>query len=332
MRWIAAGTLALALAVAAPVSANDSAAVTAAGGLVLVQNDAVDMVSEDLYLSADEVRVRYVFRNRTRRPARLTVAFPMPDFDLSQIGEGDRGRVSDFSTRVDGRPVDMRVERRVFARGVDHSALLRRLGIPFGAASGAPDLGPVSRALARLPEAELRRLEALGLLEGFDEPRVPRRQYDARWTVRETWHWDQLFPAGRDLIVEHRYAPGTGGTTSTAFGNPSLRREDFIQEAIRRYCIDADFLAAAERLVRRPDIVNVSEQWLGYILTTGGNWRAPIGDFRLVVDKGRPENLVSFCGEGVRRISPTRFEMRRRNWRPTRDLDVLILRVDRAAD
>ena len=62
-----------------------------------------------------------------------------------------------------------------------------------------------------------------------------------------------------------------------------------------------------------------------YVLTTGSNWRAPIGDFRLVVDKGRVENLVSFCGSGLRRISPTQFEMRRRNWRPDRDLAILIV-------
>jgi len=61
------------------------------------------------------------------------------------------------------------------------------------------------------------------------------------------------------------------------------------------------------------------------MLTTGANWRAPIGDFRLVVDKGDPRFLVSFCGEGIRRLSPTQFEIRHRNWRPTRDLNVLFL-------
>ena len=105
-----------------------------------------------------------------------------------------------------------------------------------------------------------------------------------------------------------------------------------MRERIRRYCVDADFLAAAERMARRPGVINVSEQWISYILTTGGNWRSPIGEFRLVVDKGRPENLVSFCGEGVRRIGPTQFEMRRRNWRPERDLDVLILVPAREGD
>ena len=75
---------------------------------------------------------------------------------------------------------------------------------------------------------------------------------------------------------------------------------------------------------REPEGVYTSEQRLGYILTTGGNWRSPIGRFRLVVDKLDPAAIISFCGEGVRRISPTRFEIRRRNWRPTRDLHILI--------
>lgn len=328
MRWMAG--LGAALLLGTPAGANDSAAVTGAGGLVLTRNDQVDMVSEDLYVSAERVRVRYVFRNRNARPVRLTVAFPLPDFDLSTDMEGDRGHLSDFSTRVDGRPVRMQVERRAFARGVEQSALLRRLGIPFAGGVGGYDPGPISAAINRLPAAEQRRLEQLGLLEGFDDGGT--RRYDARWLVRETWHWDQVFPAGRDLVVEHSYVPGTGGTVSTGFGNPEMRGSEWMREGIRLYCADAEFLAAAERMVRRPNVVNVSEQWIRYILTTGSNWRSPIGDFRLVVDKGRPENLVSFCGEGVRRISPTQFEMRRRDWRPERDLDILILVPAREGD
>jgi hypothetical protein len=36
-------------------------------------------------------------------------------------------------------------------------------------------------------------------------------------------------------------------------------------------------------------------------------------------------NLVSFCGEGVRKIAPTRFEMRKSDFTPKSDLYVLIL-------
>ena len=62
-----------------------------------------------------------------------------------------------------------------------------------------------------------------------------------------------------------------------------------------------------------------------YVLTTGANWARPIGSFRLVVDKGKPANLVSFCADGVKKIGPTQYEVRHTNWRPTRDLHVLII-------
>ena len=60
----AAGALIVLLALGPAAIANDSSAEKAAGGLVLRQNRDIDMVSEDLYVSPAEVRVRYVFRNR----------------------------------------------------------------------------------------------------------------------------------------------------------------------------------------------------------------------------------------------------------------------------
>src|SRR5206468_586837 len=68
----AAGLLALATA----ALANDSTATTGAGGLVLRQTADIDMVSEDLYVSVEQIRVHYVFRNRTPRDVSVTIAFP----------------------------------------------------------------------------------------------------------------------------------------------------------------------------------------------------------------------------------------------------------------
>jgi hypothetical protein len=311
--------------------ANDSAAESAAGGLVLRQNRDIDMLSEDLYVSANQIRVSYVFRNRSPRPVTTIVAFPLPDRDLTTYGEEERGWPRDFRTEVNGRPVRMQVEYRAFLRGVDHSALLRGLRVPIDAerALGAA----FATAIDRLTPAQRRQLEQLGLVQGFNDGGVRRHQ--PVWTVRETWYWTQTFPAGRNLNIAHRYAPGAGGTVTTGLLDAEYRRGESGREWRERYCIDEAFLAGVERLqsrARTGEIVNVGEEWVSYILTTGGNWRSPIVDFRLVVDKGRPDNLVSFCGEGVRRIGPTQFEIRRRNWRPTRDLNVLILRPDRAGD
>src|SRR4051812_12411180 len=94
-----------ALALAAPAAAHDSTAGDDAGGLVLTRTADIDMVSEDLFVSADEVRVRYVFRNRSAKTVRTTVAFPMPDRDLAEEREMDVAYPEDFHTRVDGRAV-----------------------------------------------------------------------------------------------------------------------------------------------------------------------------------------------------------------------------------
>ena len=54
-------------------------------------------------------------------------------------------------------------------------------------------------------------------------------------------------------------------------------------------------------------------------------WARPIGDFRLVVNKRKPTDLISFCGSGIRKFAPTLFEMRQRNFTPEADLDILIM-------
>lgn len=310
-----------ALALAAPASANDSTAEHAAGGLVLTRTADIDMVSEDLFVSAAEIRVRYVFRNRSAREVRTVVAFPMPDRDLNEEREMDVAYPSGFVTRVDGRPVTMKVERKAMLAGTDHSALLRSLGLAVDSDGDA---------LGRLKPADRKRLVGLGLAVS-DQSSGQEAEADLEpvWSVRETWYWEQVFPAGRELAVEHRYVPGTGGTVDASLAFPEFRASPEGKAMIRDYCVDPAFLAGLDRLHRSAGAT--PEQRIGYILTTGANWRSPIGDFRFVVDKGDPANLVSFCGDGVRKISPTRFEMRKRGWRPDRDLRILIVQA-RPAD
>lgn len=309
---------------AGTAAANDSVAEVGAGGLVLRQSADIDMVSEDLFVSMHQVRVRYVFRNRSPRDIRTTVAFPLPDHDLRDDFYGMTERPRDFRTLIGGRPVAMQVELRAVVGDTDHTDLLNRLGVPISYGSG--DILVITRALSALPAADRERLVALGVAEPVDEERPDNRLTPA-WTVRETWHWEQLFPAGRDLRVEHLYRPGVGGTTTSWLGDPDLDASEDGRAFIAEYCLTPDFLARVRDLRGRigRDHPAVSERWIRYILTTGANWRSPIGDFRLVVDQGSARNLAAFCGEGARRIGPTRWELRRRNWRPDRDLDVLIV-------
>jgi hypothetical protein len=319
-------SLVLALAAAGAAHANDSTAQTAAGGLVLRQNADIDMVSEDLFVSIEQIRVHYVFRNRSPRDVSVTVAFPMPDRDLSAMRESDVGYPSDFHTVVAGRPVAATLERHVVLNGRDYTALLQGLRIPL--APTADGTGRIVAALTALPAARRAELRRLGLvdIDEFDQGHGMERHVVPLWTLRDTWYWQQTFPAGRDLVVEHRYRPGAGSSAGTPLAFLDYRRSADGRAEAALYCADADFLASLDRRMRAVgEGAELSDYRIGYILTTGGNWRSPIGDFRLVVDKGDPRNLVSFCGQGVRRLSATQFEVRHQNWRPDRDLDVLIV-------
>lgn len=322
--FYAAAALA-AICVTGIAAANDSTAEMTAGGLVLKTNRNIDMLDEDLFVSAELIRVNYVFRNQGRADESVIVAFPMPDRNLAEEGEGDVAYVRDFATSVEGRPVQTQVERKAMLGGRDVTALLARYRVPVaplvGFQEGVRD--PVEAALASLEENERAELAGLRLIELGDAGEIVRYL----WTVKETHYWTQTFPAGRDLKIQHQYKPGAGGSVGSAIAMPSLRDDPATRRMIAEYCVDRTFLSGVDRMRRAGggEDALLPETTIGYILKTGANWRSPIRNFRLVVDKGSPDNLVSFCGTGVRKIGPTQFEMRRTNWRPDRDLRVLIL-------
>lgn len=141
---------------------------------------------------------------------------------------------------------------------------------------------------------------------------------EPRWTLKTTYYWQQTFPAHRVVVIDHRYLPSVGGgiplTASYLLGHSI--------DQTKGICIDRDFLNA---MVTPSADRSWEQHFLEYILVTGANWSGPIRKFRLVVDKGSPDNLVSFCGRGVRKISPTQFEMSVSDFIPTSNLSVLFL-------
>ena len=85
MRNVAVALL-IAVAATFPARANDSTAELSTGGLVFVQNDDIEMRSEDLFISAAEIRVRYRFFNKSAKDVTVLVAFPMPDVSREEQG------------------------------------------------------------------------------------------------------------------------------------------------------------------------------------------------------------------------------------------------------
>jgi hypothetical protein len=312
--------------------ANDSSAELATGGLVFVKNDAIEMRAEDLFISAAEIRVTYRFFNRTDRDVTVHVAFPLPEIKVNHPDENislpsdDPVNILGFATSVNDQPVRTEVEQRVFARGVDRTQMLRDLGVPL-----APHLAATNETLDRLPAEKWDELVKLGLaeIEEYDRGNGMERHITARWALRTTFFWQQTFPANAETVIEHQYKPSLGATVQTAVGAPFAENEPWLKDYKRKYCIDAELLAAiarARRGAKDDESPPFSEERIDYILATGANWAGPIRDFRLVVDKGEPDSLVSFCGDGVKKISPTRFEMRKTDFTPKGNLSVLILK------
>ncbi|WP_343612262.1 DUF4424 domain-containing protein [Novosphingobium sp.] len=292
-------------------SSNDSSAQLAAGGLVLTHSDAIEMRSEDLRISRSAVVVRYTFINTSAKDVTSRVAFPLPpmggpDFFQSDVSipVNKANNFLGFTTIIDGRPVPMEIEQKATTEGIDRTAWLRANGIPL-----APQTDAAQAALGKLSAPKHAEAEKMGLFGSDGGP---------GWTLQTTYHWVQRFPAGVPVVVEHRYTPSVGSTVQTMLG------EDKDPETTKRYCVEPSLLASLRRIHDGGKVV-FSEDWLDYILVTGGNWKKPIGQFRLTIDKEKPKDLVSLCAEGLRKTGPTTFEMTRTNWRPEHDLSILFL-------
>jgi len=323
-----AGLAALMLSAAAAM-ANDSVAEIGAGGLVLGRSDVVSIERETLYLSMDEVRVDYVFRNNSDADVETVVAFPMPDITFNPyedigIPEADDNFLG-FTVTIDGMEVTPRLQQRaVSPAGVDITGLLAGAGLPV-----APFDDPYAIDIGHLDAGQRAALEAAGAfaVETDYETGAETGTANPRWTVQSAYYWTMTFPAGAAIAVRHTYKPATGGAAGVFFmmeepDSPTFRSYQ------RRYCMDAPFVNGVARRLAEADPETgpyYTEAWLSYVLTTGANWAGPIGTFRLIVDKGSTDNLVSFCGEGITRTGPTTFEMVREDFWPERDLDVLFV-------
>lgn len=324
-RLTASVALITTLLLAGPASANDTVASMKAGGLVFERTDGITMLSEDLFLSLEEVRVTYRFLNHTDEGIETIVAFPMPDIEPDWVGSV-RGAIPDpmralpFITRVDGYSVDTQVEQKAMLNGVDVTRRLQRLGLPL-----TPYYDALKGPIADLSEAQIAGLVADGMLDSNIHDDGVRTSIGL-WTLKTTHYWTQYFAPGEEVGIQHTYVPVAGGTTATNVGEPGDYRPDYDGE----YCVDQTVQRAVAR--KQAEGFQMRDSWLDYTLVTGANWSGPIGDFRLVVDKGSEDNVVSFCGDGVRRISPTQFEVRYANYTPTRDLNVLIVQGDRSTD
>lgn len=318
---------ALALWASMPAGANDSAAAIGQGGLQLVQQGDVAMLSEDLYVSVPKIRVKYEFRNEGAVPVKTLVAFPLPEYDLSDI-EGNVGWPSDnqtdptgFKVWVDGVTVKPRLEAKAFVGSRDVTKDLAAAGIPV-----VYPFGNYWDRLNKVKRADIDKLAKAGIVEVFPDT----KEVHPKWTIKSAHYWDMTFLPGKVVVVEHDYAPVNGGSFWSE-GMIKTEAQAAKDEFFRDFCLDQSTLdgiarkLAADKARKADGSAMLSYIDVRYILKTGRNWKGPIGKFKLTVDKGSPANLVSFCADGVTKTGPSTFVVEKTNWEPDRDLSVLIL-------
>ncbi len=328
MRYLS--LVALALAAATPAMADDTMAELKTGGLIFVRNDVVSMDEEDLFISLDQVRVDYVFRNTSDAGVDAIVAFPMPDihgdpYENVAVPDPGSDNFLDFAVEVDGKPMQPQLQQRAFAADIDVTGTLQEAGVPVN--PYAPD---AKDAIAKLPQATKDDWVARGMLflDRYDAGKGWVEEYVPFWRLKSTFWWRMNFPAGRPVHVQHTYRPSVGATVQVSFLEDGKPQGEIHDEYVRKYCIEGAFEQAVLRSAKTGagGYPPYWESWISFVLTTGANWAANIGHFHLTVDKGDPKNLVSFCGDNVKKTGPTTFEMTIDDYYPTRDLDILFLR------
>ena len=331
MRHLAFALIVSSALAAVPASANDSIAELGTGGLQLARTDAIAMQKEELSISEEAVSVDYVFRNVSDADVETLVAFPMPDigsspYDMPMIPYDTHDDFLGFEVWVDGEPVKPQLEQRAFAVDVEVTAALKANNIPL-----YPYKDETYAALAKLPQKMADDFRARGIIviDRYDDGSGWKSVRSPFWTLKSTYWWKSRFPVGKDVAVSHRYTPSVGASVGLTFFSQGRMQGEAYAAYKRKYCMDSAFERAILKAAKEsPDgYPQLYEKRISYVLTTGGNWASgTIDEFKLTVDKGEPGDLVSFCGKGVRKTSPTTFEMTARDFNPDRDIDILIVK------
>lgn len=322
-----AGFLALS---ATSALANDTTAELKTGGLNFTRSLDISMEEEKLFISPKEVRVDYVFRNTSDKPVDTIVAFPMPDIAGGPEQNIDSGDIESdnflgFTVTQDGQSIEPQLQQKVSVAGIDMTDEVASKNIPL-----LPLSQKARDAVSALPQDVIADWLARGLVipDIYDDGSGMKTTYVPMWKLQSVYYWRTSFPPGQDVRVSHKYRPSVGGTVAIVFLEPDGKpREGTFQEYQKKYCIDDGFVKTSRKLVAGAEegTSPYFENWISYVLTTGANWMGPIKKFTLTIDKGEPDNFVSFCGTGVKKTGPTTFEMTATDFYPEKDIDILLL-------
>jgi hypothetical protein len=144
---------------------------------------------------------------------------------------------------------------------------------------------------------------------------VEEHSRDSSRTATVTHHWQQTFPAGKTLSVKHTYTPAGGFIFSFESQGKKLETQ-----LARDYCVGPALMKAMKKKDQEGSIDQVH-----YVLKTGANWKGPIGRFVLRLVKDRPDQKVSLCMDGFKRVDARTYLLEKTNFVPTQDLRIAFI-------
>jgi hypothetical protein len=189
---------------------------------------------------------------------------------------------------------------------------------------------PLNAALAKLSPAEIKKLESENLIASEEYADSAsgkmKRDWYAAWTMRVKFYWTQRFPANQTVELTQAYRPVVGGSYIPASDNGGA--------SVKPYCGGPQGLreiAILKQLhpAKNPDDIALWERTIKYILTTANNWDGSIRKFHLKVTGDSAEDIVVTCMPGLKRSGDASYELSHTDWRPTKDLDLLILQANK---
>lgn len=292
--------------------ANGAWAEFPAGGIVFKSDKDIAILSEDLEIGRDHIRVRYVFGSSAGEPLERTIGFPMAKVPLDDSPDNfdDRSRAEEgqdarnymaFKVTVNGKPLEPKLHEYAWSGDTNVTAGLSAMGVPVFA--GNPD---AYQRLAALPEATVRWLKQEKLAQQDGGWLIPQ------WQYQSAYEWTQTFGPGR-TEVEVSYKPLFG-----SYYGPEPYFEGGSGAA--EYCFDG---ATRQKLAKlQADGAFPEPFTVGYVLTTAGNWKGPIGAFRLVLSV-EGDDFARFCvPEGLKAVGDG-VTWTAEEFEPSSDLDIV---------
>lgn len=285
------GFLFLLLLLCSFAQANDSAWGDVNGSIKLMKQSDISMAKERLTISPNRINVDYLFVNHSQQDVVVPMAFPMPEI-TQNLGEEHAAGISNFKLSVNGKTVKtesrwvVTLHDKQTGKTEDITDKMLQTGWTI----------PKLRQTLRYDD---------GFIYRDDEnlPQLPSEWFDneyPRFTLQQFFLWQQAFPAGKEVTIQHSYTPSVSTGVPTSF---KWILGDGTKDNEGNKCLNTTNLDQLKKLSMTipkqnndSDDTDVGWEQLDYILTTGANWRnGVIGDFTLRIHKNAPDDVVVTC-------------------------------------